>query len=148
LLSAITAHLGSDFRHFLLDGMEPRSDTRERVQMVAELMREYVDHTPILTQLLIAEPVFLRSFYNEYFGNLLRMVAGAIANETGMTHGPVSERPDVLAAAEMLVRVAISYRVVEPGNGLVSQDQLVAQLAMLVDSEPTMAVSGKVAPHS
>lgn len=109
LLSALIAHLGSDFRDHMRRRLRDEADPRHRVHAVVNAMWEYVDLTPILTQLLEAEPGFVKSFYDQQFHDLVRLVAGTIAPPSERKSAPT---PDQLLAAELMVRIAMSYRIV------------------------------------
>ena len=117
LLDGLTGHIGRDFRRFLDQELKNAPPGQNVVALVAETMRGYTVDTPVLTQLLGAEPLFVRSFYNESFHDLVRDVAAAIGPGFGTTGKSATKRADVLTAAELLVRMAISYRVVGVDTG-------------------------------
>lgn len=117
LLDALTGHIGRDFRRFLANELSEAADGGNILALVVETMRRYTVGTPVLTQILGAEPLFVRSFYNEAFTDLVKDVATAIGPSFGPHGSEACRRADVLTTAELLVRTAISYRVVAVDTG-------------------------------
>jgi AcrR family transcriptional regulator len=130
LLDGLTAHMGRDFRRSLHQHVPEDVSGEERVRRVVDAMREYVDQTPIFSQLLIAEPAFVRSFYNEQFHDLVRLVATNLRPPAKGSKATPS--PPVLLAAELLVRVAISYRIVGAEDGPLANGSFVKRLTELL----------------
>src|SRR5262249_49310287 len=63
LLDALTGHIGSEFRSFLAQEIRDARPDQDMVALVVATMHRYTVQTPVLTQLLGAEPLFVRSFY-------------------------------------------------------------------------------------
>ncbi|MCU1454112.1 MAG: yvdT 2 [Acidimicrobiales bacterium] len=133
LLDGLTAHMGRDFRRSLHQHVAEELTGEERVDHVVAAMREYVDKTPIFTQLLVAEPTFVRTFYNEQFHDLVRLVATNL--KPSAKGGKAAPSASALLAAELLVRVAISYRIVGADDGPLANGDFVKRLSSLLASE-------------
>jgi len=132
LLDAITAHLGREFRRFLQSRESGETDIARRISTVVTAMNDYVDRTPILTQLLDAEPRFVRSFYTEQFHGLLRLVSTAIAPR--LDSASQAERIRIMAMAEILARLAMSYRIVDKDSGALDFNDFTTQLVATLES--------------
>jgi AcrR family transcriptional regulator len=132
LLDALTGHIGQDFRRFLQQKLSEKPDDDDVIALVVETMREYTVETPVLTQLLGAEPLFVRDFYHQAFDGLVRDIAKAIGPAFSTNEKTTRTRSDVLTAAEILVRVAISYRVIGVDRGPQPQGSFSTQLAGLL----------------
>jgi len=145
LLDALTAHMARDFPRFLhqrVNDPDDPIDEEQRIQLVAQAMLDYVEQTPILSQLLTAEPTFVCTFYNEQFPDLVRLVASQLVPPSKSKKNV--KRPEVLAAAELLVRLAISYRVVGAEASLMTNGSFTATIADMMRHRPTSAASS---PH-
>jgi AcrR family transcriptional regulator len=133
LLDGLTGHIGRDFRRFLDEELRNASPDENVIAVVVEVMRRYTVDTPVLTQILAAEPLFVRSFYSESFHNLVRDVATAIGPGFGVQGKSAAKRADVLTAAELLVRTAMSYRIVGVDTGPQRPGTFSVQLAELIE---------------
>jgi AcrR family transcriptional regulator len=132
LFDALTAHLGGGFRrclHDRLSGADGNPELEDRAHLVAQAVREYVDQTPVLSQLLLAEPAFVQKLYTENICNLMRLVATAI--EPRFDSLTTSDQTELLASAEIMVRVAISFRLVAPDGSGLPEGTLTDKLAEL-----------------
>jgi AcrR family transcriptional regulator len=137
LLNALTAHLGGGFYRYLHERITPSVGADKRAELVAKAVREYVDETPVLTQLLLAEPSFVQNFYTSVFCDLLRVVATNI--EPRFASLAMSAQHELMTVAEVMVRLAISYRVVQPGQCGLPEDRLLekqVELAKLAQAPP------------
>ncbi len=132
LLDALTGHIGRDFRRFLQQKLAESSADDDVIALVVDTMRQYTIETPVLTQLLGAEPLFVRGFYHDAFLELVRDIATAIGPAFAGNEKTTRKRSDVLTAAELLVRVAISYRVIGVDGGPQPVGSFAAQLAGLL----------------
>lgn len=132
LLAGLTGHIGRDFRRFLDDKLQNAAPEQNVIALVVETMREYTVNTPVLTQLLGAEPLFVQDFYKEALPDLVRDVAVAIGPGFGTNGKSAVKRPEVLTAAELLVRTAISYRVIGVDAGPQKDGLFTSQLASLI----------------
>jgi AcrR family transcriptional regulator len=118
LLNALTAHMGSDFRRHMRERLRAEVEPEHRIHAVVAAMWDYVEQTPILTQLLEAEPEFVKSFYEQQFPDLVRLVATKMAPPNGKVQPTKAQ----LLAAELMVRLAMSYRIVGRSAGVLAPE--------------------------
>jgi AcrR family transcriptional regulator len=140
LLNALIAHMGSDFRRHMRDRLRDELEPEHRVHAVVAAMWDYVERTPILTQLLEAEPAFVKSFYEQQFPDLVRLVAATMAPRA---NGKVKPTDAQLLAAELMVRLAMSYRIVERSAGVLSPDVFSALFAAMLLANGGVAATSR-----